>query len=144
MDDVLTGGCLCGAIRFELAVEGELGLLLNCHCHFCRRAHGAAFVTSAPVATRRLRFVQGESAIARYEARYFCGTCGTRLFNRLESRPELTMLMVSSLDEQPETEPALHVNIESKAPWYVIRDDAPRYDGFPPGTVDEPRGRGDR
>ena len=38
-----TGRCSCGEVRYEL--EGDLGPLVNCHCQYCRRAHGAAFAT---------------------------------------------------------------------------------------------------
>jgi len=128
-----TGGCLCGAVRY--ALDGELGPLMNCHCRFCRRAHGAAFATTTLIATARLRITQGEDAIARHASRYFCATCAARLFNRLDEHPHATMLVVSSLDHEPAQEPVVHVNLESKAPWYVIRDDAVRFDAFPPNVA---------
>lgn len=126
------GGCLCGAVRYTL--EGEPGPLLNCHCRFCRRAHGAAFATTTLVPTRRLHVTRGEDRIVRHVARYFCGTCGARLWNRLDEHPAATMLVVASLDEEPAREPVVHVNLESKAPWYTIRDDAPCFEGFPPNA----------
>ena len=58
-----SGHCLCGAIRYEL--DGEIGDLVNCHCQFCRRAHGAAFATTTLVATRDLRVPGGEYLIVR-------------------------------------------------------------------------------
>jgi hypothetical protein len=127
-----TGGCLCGAVRY--ALEGEPGPLINCHCRFCRRAHGAAFATTMLVPSRALRFTRGEDEIARHASRYFCRTCAGRLFNRLDAHPAATMLVVASLDDEPTGEPVLHVNLESMAPWYTIRDDAPRFDGFPPNA----------
>jgi hypothetical protein len=125
-----TGGCLCGAVRYEL--DGETGPLVDCHCRFCRRAHGAAFVTSMLVATDRIRFVSGEDAIRHHSQRFFCGVCATRLFNRVPAHPAATMLIVASLDDPPSTPSALHVNLESKAPWYEILDSAPRFDALPP------------
>ena len=56
--------------------------------------------------------------------------------NRGDARPETIAIMVSSVDEEPVTPPAVHINVESKAPWFEIRDDAPRFDGFPPGMVE--------
>jgi len=124
-----TGRCLCGGIRYEL--DSEIMALVNCHCQFCRRAHGAAFVTTTPVPSDALRIVAGSELVANYEGRYFCRTCATRLFNRTASMPGTTALMVTSLDEEPAVAPAAHFNIESKAPWFEIRDDAPRFDAFP-------------
>jgi len=129
---VRTGGCLCGAVRYEL--DAEPGPLINCHCRFCRRAHGAAFATTTMIATGRLRFVQGEEAIRHHRDRYFCGVCATRLYNRIAGQPAAAMLIVASLDVEPDREPALHVNLESKSPWYVIRDEAQRFDALPPGV----------
>jgi hypothetical protein len=134
-----TGHCLCGAVRYEL--DFELQLLTNCHCRFCRRAHGAAFVTVTLVPTDALR-VTGEEHVARHEGRHFCGTCGTRLWNRTEALPGATVLMVASLDPEPETRPALHFNVESKAPWHEILDDRPQFPSFPE-SVEAALGRED-
>ncbi len=42
MNDPLTGGCLCGAIRYRY--QGTLGAAFNCHCSICRRSAGAPFL----------------------------------------------------------------------------------------------------
>jgi hypothetical protein len=125
----LTGGCLCGGVRYEVAARIEV--LVNCHCRFCRRAHGAAFATTSPVPTRSLRIVEGEALLTRHGGRFFCGRCGTRLFSRASALPEVTALMVTGLDSEPTLAPSAHLNLESKAPWYEILDDAPRFDAFP-------------
>ena len=125
----LTGRCLCGLIRYEL--DAPIELLVNCHCRFCRRAHGAAFVTTSPVATSSFRIVQGEGELASHESRFFCRQCATRLFNRTASPLDLTIVMVSSLDREPTQKPSMHMNLESKAPWYEILDDAPQFESLP-------------
>jgi hypothetical protein len=127
-----TGRCLCGAIHYR--VNGDVGVLVNCHCQFCRRAHGAAFVTTTPIASTKLVITEGETLLARYKGRFFCSQCGSSLFNRPESTPAVTALVVSSLDEAPATEPAIHCNVESKAAWYEILDDKPQFDAFPPNA----------
>ncbi len=128
----LQGHCLCEAVRYEL--EFDVQAMSNCHCQFCRRAHGAAFATTALVPTSALRFTSGEESIQRHQGRYFCGICGTRLFNRSDSHPGATVLVVTSLAEEPSIRPVVHMNVESKAPWYEILDDSPRFDSFPPGV----------
>ena len=89
----LTGRCLCGVVRYEL--DAEVRAIVNCHCQYCRRAHGAAFVTTAPVPSDALRIVAGEQQVTRYEGRFFCGACATRLFNRADAIPETTVLIVA-------------------------------------------------
>jgi hypothetical protein len=132
-----TGRCYCGAVRYRL--DGALGPAANCHCRFCRRVHGAAFVTAAVVRSANLHLTTGEGAVREYRtregARYFCERCGGRLFNRPASNPGITMLMLASLDDEPEAGPVVHINVESKAPWYEILDDLPQFPGLPPQAV---------
>lgn len=79
-DDAITGGCLCGAIRYRLARRPSD--VAHCHCRICRRSAGAAFLTWATVPRAEIT-VAGEprwyrsSSLAR---RGFCPTCGTQLF----------------------------------------------------------------
>ncbi len=129
---MLTGRCLCGAVRYE--VDAELGPLVNCHCQFCRRAHGAAFSTMAAVPAAALHVTEGEDEIARHAGRHFCRRCATRLYNTTESIPDRVMLVAASLDPEPAQPPVLHINLESKAPWYEILDGCPCFEGFPPGV----------
>jgi hypothetical protein len=130
---VRTGQCSCGVVRYEL--DGELGALVNCHCQYCRRAHGAAFATVSMVRSADLRFSSGAGSVRAYQTaegcRYFCERCGTRLFNRARSSPQLTFLVIASLDEEPAEGPVMHINLESKAPWYEILDDLPQHEALP-------------
>ena len=131
-----TGQCYCGRVRYEF--DGELGALVNCHCRFCRRAHGAAFATAALLPSASLRFTSGQSHLRRYETsegfRCFCELCGGRLYNQPRSNPDILMLLVTSLDDEPQQEPVMHINLESKAPWYRILDDLPQHQGLPPAA----------
>ena len=129
-----TGQCSCGAIRYRL--DGSLGRIANCHCRACRRAHGAAFATGAVVQSAELKLTAGEDCVSEYPmregARYFCARCGSRLFNRSASNPEITILILASLDNEPEAGPVMHLHVKSKAPWYEIRDDLPQFETRPP------------
>ncbi len=113
--------------------------MVNCHCQFCRRAHGAAFATVAMVPTASFRLTHGADALHErvtegVGCRAFCIRCGTRIYNRPESAGGITMLVVASLDDPSGLAPVMHVNVESKAPWYEIRDELPRFPGLPPGS----------
>lgn len=129
-----TGHCLCGNVRYELAAE--LGPVVNCHCRFCRRAHGAAFASTCMQSRDDLRFGSGNGDIEEFHTpgvgfRAFCRRCGTRIYNRPESNPHILMLVVATLDDESGVAPLMHVNLESKAPWYEIRDGLPCLDGMP-------------
>lgn len=76
---MITGGCLCGRVRFEV---DDVIALTHCHCAICRKISGAAFATYAHVAATKFRLVAGENAIAQYELspgshRKFCRVCGS-------------------------------------------------------------------
>ncbi|MGI9288119.1 MAG: hypothetical protein ACR2P1_22230, partial [Pseudomonadales bacterium] len=64
----------------------------------------------------------------------------SRLFNRSDSYPDATSLVVTSLAQEPTIHPGAHMNIESRAPWYEILDDCPQFASFPPGIEDAMRG----
>ncbi len=80
-----TGGCACGAIRYEGSAAPIAEL--NCHCRDCQRSSGTGFSTVAIVPTDSLRLLQGtpkqhlttadSGALVRRE---FCAECGTPLF----------------------------------------------------------------
>ncbi|HIF97445.1 MAG TPA: GFA family protein [Myxococcales bacterium] len=131
---VRLGGCHCGAVRYDLA--GDLGLIVNCYCRDCRRAHGSAFSTVTLVSNTDFRVCAGEESVREYQAgtgsRFFCERCGGQLFNRAASMPGLTTLVIATLDKEPIEPPRIHINVESKAPWYEILDGRPEFQALPP------------
>ena len=95
MTTTRTGGCLCGAIRYEL--DGAPFLVGVCHCADCRKESGSAFTLYAKWPLDAFRV----SGVTRTHAgRSFCPTCGSRLYNLHASDVELR---VGSLDEAPDT-----------------------------------------
>ena len=128
---MLTGSCLCGGVRYE--VHGKLGPSVHCHCSQCRKASGASFATNASVAASEFRFVEGESLVAEWESspgqfRRFCSRCGSPLVKRFQEKPEEVRIRLGTLDVDPETTPAAHIFLRSKAPWTEITDDLPQHE----------------
>jgi hypothetical protein len=80
LDAAVTGGCLCGHVRYRLpAVPTDVA---HCHCRICQRSTGAPVVTWATVARADLE-VEGAPAWYRSSPaarRGFCPACGTQLF----------------------------------------------------------------
>lgn len=111
-----TGRCSCGVVQYRL--EGDLSPLVNCHCQYCRRAHGAAFATVSLVQSADFRFTSGDEAVREYRNpegfRSFCERCGGRLFNRPMSTDKFLLLVIASLDEEPEQRPVMHINVEAQ------------------------------
>ena len=90
----MTGGCLCGAIRYE--ATGEPIFSTHCHCRDCQRASGSAYVATArlPAAGFRItkgspkRFV-GKADSGNEVTRVFCGDCGSPLYSQVSARWDL-------------------------------------------------------
>jgi hypothetical protein len=126
---MLIGGCLCGSVRYE--VVGELGPITHCHCRTCRKAHSAAFATTARVAREDFRWSAGVDVVTSFESapgkkRYFCPRCGSHLVAAWEGAPTV-VLRVGSLDSDPGARPVAHIWTSLKAPWFEIADRLPQF-----------------
>jgi hypothetical protein len=128
------GSCLCGAIQY--AVEDQLKLVVNCHCRFCSRAHGAAFATLLFMPFAKLELTKGKELLAHYETkasgalRAFCSLCGTRLYNHAPS-VGMVSLVVATLNTSAEIRPIANINVESKCAWHPINDGLPQFQASP-------------
>jgi hypothetical protein len=127
---VIDGGCLCGGVRFRLT--GKLGPAGYCHCKQCQRASGSAFAANAPVRTAYFQLTAGADLVSEYESspgkfRGFCRRCGSPVYSRRDTEPELRRIRLGTLDDDPERRPLAHVWVASKAPWHTITDALPQY-----------------
>ncbi len=128
----LNASCLCGDVRF--VVRGDLGQVHNCHCTMCRKAHAAAYRTRVGVGTESFAWTAGEDRIGWYESspgtfRGFCTRCGTRLVSKFDEDPSTLGVPLALFDTDPGVRPEMHVHVASKADWYEICDDLPRFEG---------------
>ena len=137
MQTLITGGCLCGAIRYH--ITKPLQFARNCHCTNCRKATGAAFATWAFVEADTFRWVQGEAQLGQYASsaevnRTFCKLCGSTLqFVAKQESPDAFGLSLGSVDGDPGIRPLRHVMVGSKAPWFEITDLLPQSQEAAPG-----------
>jgi hypothetical protein len=101
----LTGGCLCGAIRY--AVSQPITELRVCHCRDCQKMSGTGGSVNAAIPSATLQITQGTpkrytvtADSGRTLHRFFCGDCGSHLFSRRELTPENTGLRIGTLDAE--------------------------------------------
>lgn len=132
----LTGGCLCGGVRYEIT-EPPLKMTY-CHCTRCQRRTGTAASPQVRVAPGSLRFTQGAELVQDWQppdhgfAKCFCSNCGGALFSR---NPDGTIWSVrmGTLDTDPGLEPSHRQFVAYAASWEAIPDDGvPRYDETAP------------
>jgi len=124
----LSGGCACGAVRYETDAAPFHRTL--CHCVDCRRAAGAPAVAWFSVAATELRFVRGAPAVHRSSPpveRGFCGACGTPLTYRNDAYPEEVDVITCSLDDPEAAAPQDHTFASQRLSWMRIDDGLPVY-----------------
>jgi hypothetical protein len=129
----LTGGCLCGAIRYE--AEGALSHETLCHCETCRRATGAPAVAWFTVPRGRFAFTQGSPTSFASSAevlRRFCATCGTALTFESTLHPDETDVTTASLDQPNLTPPQDHSWSCSAVGWFWNLHKLPQREKIPP------------
>ena len=130
--ETVAGKCLCGGVRFE--VDLPVKWCAHCHCHLCRRAHGAAFVTWFGVAEEAFRIVGGGELLRWYAStpeaqRGFCSTCGsTMLFRSTRWSGEMHVAL-PFVDGEIGREPAAHVYWDRHVSWVDLGDELKRLGG---------------
>lgn len=133
----ITGGCLCGAVRYE--VRGKFLRAGHCHCSRCRRHSGAAFGTQGRVRREDFHLVSGEESLTLYgkgegAMKVFCSTCGSSLLGGTwPDGPEVS-IRLGSVDGDPGIRPQYHTFVGSRAVWDEIDDDLPQYEEGLPRT----------
>ena len=127
-NDVYTGGCLCGRIRYR--ATGNPMTPSHCHCELCRKSSGAPMVSWASFLTRDFSFVQGIPA--RFDSspialRQFCRDCGTQLTFQFHRSPDSIDVTLGSLDDPGAIRPADHIWTKRQISWIQLSDDLPRF-----------------
>ena len=113
----LTGGCQCGAVRYQLLTPPEHASI--CHCRMCRRASGQPFMAFARVKSEDLRWTRGRPATfasSNIVERGFCSACGTPLTYRRPAGGTVSVT-IGSLDDPEAVRPELQFGIEGKLSW---------------------------
>jgi hypothetical protein len=128
----LTGGCVCGAVRFK--VSAPLLGAVYCHCKRCQRRTGTAFSVSGMTQKGSFELTQGHDEVRTYKPpddgwhKSFCARCGGHLFTTSSADPEQIAVRLGALDEDPGVRPGLHQYVDYAAPWLPLPDDGlPRF-----------------
>ena len=128
---VKQGGCLCGAVRYE--VDGPLRDIISCHCGQCQKSSGHYFAATA--AAKENFHLTEDRGLKWYNSfewgeRGSCLECGSKLFWRLKDKSHLSIL-AGSLDGDTGLKTIRHIFVADKKDYYDIADGLPQYDTFP-------------
>jgi hypothetical protein len=128
MAEKTTGGCLCGAVRYEF--DGSPVWVVHCHCESCRRHVSSPVATVVGVLRQAFRFTRGEPRTyvsSPGVRRSFCGTCGSPIAYEADRVAAEVHLYHGTLDN-PRLVPAeAHVHTGEQLPWFEVLDLLPRY-----------------
>ena len=127
-----TGGCLCGAVRYETKAT-PIGAC-HCHCEQCRRHTGAVFASAVGFSTEEISWTNEQPSMYRSSencGRLFCSRCGSAL---AQQWLDIGMLwpLIGTLDHPESVLPEFHMFTEEQIPWLKLDDGLPRHSKFPP------------
>lgn len=135
MSKTITGGCRCGAVRYECTAEPALAG--HCHCKACQQASGtdknsvvglprAAFQMTGDITEYSVKSDSGNTS-----TRGFCPTCGAPITGYSSGMTDLIMVTASSLDDPSVFQPQMDIYIDSAQPWDHMDPDLPKFPGMP-------------
>ena len=142
----LTGGCLCGKVRFQV---NETPLSASyCHCTRCQKRTGTASSIQVRAVPGSVEVLEGSELLGAFEPpdgapKVFCTACGSALWSNDPATGEPRGIRMSAFDSDPEIKPSYRQFVAYAAPWEPIPDDGlPRYpERVPPQPTGSPRTR---
>ena len=110
-EEIVTGGCLCGAVRYE--VRGPFLRVGRCHCSRCRRRSGTAVSTQGRVRREHFQLIRALESVRNYRveghaSKAFCEVCGSSLFGGDWQDGSEVSIRLGSLDDDPRVGPQFH------------------------------------
>ncbi|MBI3372365.1 MAG: GFA family protein [Betaproteobacteria bacterium] len=125
MPEQITGGCLCGKIRYT--VSQPIQNIIACHCTHCQKASGSGASYNAVVPSSAVTFTSGQPKCFEDTAqsgnilkRYFCGDCGSPIYSQRAKTPEMIVLKIGTLDAPGELKLVMNIWTNSARPWMTI------------------------
>ena len=125
MANEITGGCLCGKIRYT--VSQPLEKIIACHCINCQKSSGTGAMQNAVVPSTAVSFTAGKPKVFADTAasgntlnRYFCADCGSPIYSQRATMPEVMVIKVGSLDDTDDMKVVMNIWTKSARPWMHI------------------------
>jgi hypothetical protein len=139
-----TGGCVCGAIRYECAAEPIM--MLKCHCRDCQQVSGGGFAAAVLVPAESFRLIRGQlryhftPSIRRGKhKRGFCPECGSRMtgaeFEGDDS--QFVGVLAASLDDPSWFQPQMDIFVSEAQPWDQMDPAIAKFGQYPPSSAKE-------
>jgi hypothetical protein len=139
MNTPFTGGCQCGAVRYECAAQPGEMQMFKCHCRDCQRLSGGPYSPVVFVPAHTFRITRGTvrhhttPGEAGPHVRGFCADCGSRLTGGEGPGSTGVGMTASSLDDPSWFKPVLEMWVGDHQPWDLLDTKLPHFEKYPPG-----------
>ena len=127
----ITGGCLCGAVRYT--AEAEAASATVCHCRDCQKFTGSVFAAlimvpkTALTLTGPVKTFTGVGGSGKPILRHFCPECGSSIAEEPGTRPGMVILTVGTFDDPSVATPAREIFRDDAVPWVQVQGDILRF-----------------
>jgi hypothetical protein len=133
----ITGGCVCGALRYEIAAQPLM--MMRCHCRDCQHITGGPYAPAILFPIEAFKITKGavqyhftESLANGKHKRGFCSKCGSRLTGgEAEHDSKMVGVVAGSLDDPSWFRPTMDIFVADAQPWECQGADLPRYEAYP-------------
>lgn len=132
----LTGGCACGAIRYEATAEPLA--MIHCHCRDCQRSSGGPFSSfvivpaeAFSIVQRPPRFFNSPSDRGGTTRRGFCADCGSPILAKTDANPDIVGIKTASLDDPSWFKVQMDVWTSDAHSWDQMNPALPKFEKYP-------------
>jgi hypothetical protein len=136
MTTSLSGGCMCGAIRYTIGMP--VTELRACHCTTCQKGSGTQGSVNAVIPASAFKLTKG--TLKRFDSladsgrtlhRFFCGDCGSPIYSQRATAPDTLVVRAGSLDEAGDMKITANIWTRSARPWAYIDPASKQLPGQP-------------
>ena len=137
MSDPYTGGCACGAVRYEISDEPMVQN--DCQCSDCQHTSGTGHGSYLTFADRTKVRLEGAATSwdmtgdsGNVKTRAFCPACGSPVYLTFSAMPDLFTIHAASLDDPGRYQPQMLTYAARGHAWDRVDPDLPKFDKMPP------------
>ena len=138
--DDLTGGCLCGAVRYSC--RGKPVSTGLCQCQRCQRQSGSSFLiavvfpkTVVDIDLGKLKTYVARDSSGAVLNRHFCGNCGSAVMITLDRYPDIRSMMGGTVDDKTRLKPTFSLWCSSGQPWLELPPSIEQFPDYPDGLI---------
>ena len=133
----ISGGCLCGSVRYTSDAEPIMTAI--CHCENCQRQTGTSFSIIIGVPEDSITFHKKETLTEYIDygqsgkkiRRHFCNKCGSPILSLVENAPGLGIIKAGTLDDKSWLKPASQFWCSTAQPWVELSEELEKHDKNP-------------